>query len=121
MSVGWRKESTVTGLSKSLSGEGKPVAERGKDSLQLRLVTFIEQPSHIRAWLDSQFQQMATHDERGGGLVFNFQSTRALQQTDAGRKSVKGFWRVARVIGSCDTHESVDPFYLPSQSSNRAV
>ena len=109
------------GLTKALSGEGKPVAERGNDSIQLRLVTFIEQPSHIRAWLDSQFQQMATHDERGGGLVFNFQSTRALQQPGAGRKSVKGFWRAARVIGPRDAHQSVDPFYLSSQASNRAV
>ena len=109
------------GLTKSLSGEGKPVAERGKDSIQLHLITFIEQPSHIRAWLNSQLQQMTTHDERGGGLVFNFQSTRALQQPGAGRKSVKGFWRAARVIGSCDTHEPVDPFNQPSQSSNRAV
>ena len=121
MSVGWRKESTVTGLSKSLSGEGQPFAERGKDSIHLRLVTFIEQPSHIRAWLDSQFHQMATHDERGGGLIFNFQSTRALQQPGAGRKSVKGFWRAARVIGPRDTHQTVDPFYLPSQSANCAV
>ena len=84
-------------------------------------VTCIEQLSHIRAWLDSQFQQMATHDERDGGLVFNFQSTRALQQPGTGRKSVKGFWRAARVIGSRDSHQSVDPFYLPGQSSNRAV
>ena len=64
---------------------------------------------------------MTTQDERGGGLVFNIQSTRALQQPGAGRKSVKGFWRAARLIGSCDTHESVDPFYLTSQSSHRAV
>ena len=111
----------MTGWTKSLSGEGKPVAERGKYCIQLCLVTFIEQPSHIRAWLDSQLQQMATHDNRGGGLVFNFQSTRALQQPGAGRKSVKGFWRAPRVIGPRDAHQSVDPFYLPSQSSNRAV
>ena len=64
---------------------------------------------------------MATHDERGGGLVFNFQSMRALQQPGAGRKSVKGFWRAARVIGPRDAYQSVDPFDLPSQSSNRAV
>jgi hypothetical protein len=104
-----------------LSGEGKPVAERGKDSIQLSLVTFIEQPSYIRAWLDPQLQQMATHDERGGGLVFNFQSKRALKQPGSCRKSVKGFWREARVIGPRDSHQSVDPFYLPSQSANRAV
>jgi hypothetical protein len=93
----------------------------GELAIQLRFVTFIEQPSHIRAWLDAQFQQMATHDERGGGLVFNFQSTRALQQPGAGRKIVKGFWRAARVIGPRDAHQSVDPFYLPSQSANRVV
>jgi hypothetical protein len=87
----------------------------------LSFVTFIEQPSNIRAWLDSQFQQMATHDERGGGLVFNFQSTRTFQHPGAGRKSVKGFWRAARVIGPRHAHQSVDPFYLTSQSSNRAV
>jgi hypothetical protein len=64
---------------------------------------------------------MAAHDERAGGLVFNFQSTRALQQPGAGRKSVEGFWRAARVIGSRNAHQSVDPFYLLSQSSNRAI
>ena len=64
---------------------------------------------------------MAAHNERGGGLVFNVQSTRALQQPSAGRKSVKGFWRAARVIGPRDAYQSVDPFYLLSQSANRAV
>ncbi len=64
---------------------------------------------------------MAAHDERGGGLVFNVQSTRTLQQPGAGRKSVKEFWRAARVIGARDAHQPVDPFDLPSQSSNRAV
>ena len=64
---------------------------------------------------------MATHNERGGGLVFNFQSTRTLQQAGAGRKFANGFWRAARVIGPRDAHQSIDPFYLPSQSANRAV
>ena len=62
----------VTGLTKLLSGEGKPVAERGKDSIQLRFVTFVEQSAYIGARLESQFQQMATQDEGGGGLVFHF-------------------------------------------------
>ena len=46
----------VTGLTKLLSGEGKPVAERGKDTIQLCLVTFIEESAHIGARLDSQFE-----------------------------------------------------------------
>ena len=38
----------MRGLTKLLSGEGKPVARaRGKDSIQLRFVTFIEESAHI--------------------------------------------------------------------------
>ena len=36
------------GLAKWLSGEGKPVAERGEDSIQLLLVTFIPATSGRR-------------------------------------------------------------------------
>lgn len=50
----------VTGLTKLFSGEGKPVAERGEDTIQLRLVTFIEESAHIGARLDSQFEQVTT-------------------------------------------------------------
>jgi hypothetical protein len=50
----------VTGLTKLLSYEGKPVAERGEDTIQLRLVTFIEESAHIGARLDSQFEQVTT-------------------------------------------------------------
>ena len=109
------------GETESLAGICDALVGGGELAIQLRLVTFIEQLSHIRSWRHAQLQQMATHDERGGGLVFNFQSTRALQQPSAGRKFVKGFWRSARVIGPRDAHQSVDPFYLPSQSANRAV
>lgn len=111
----------MTGLTKLLSGEGKPVAERGKDSIQLRLVTFIEQSAHIGARLDTQFEQMTAQDKRGGSLVHNFESARTLQQPGPGRKSVKGFGWAACVIGPRDAHKPVDSCDLPGQSPNRTV
>ena len=122
MRDGWvERRLYVTGLTKLLSSEGKPIVERGKDSIQLRFVTFIEQPSHVGVRREAQFEQMTTQDERGGGLVLHFQLARALQEPGTGRKSVKDFGRAACVISPCDTHQPVDPFDLPGQSSNRTV
>jgi hypothetical protein len=44
-----------------------------------------------------------------------------LQEPLTGRKSVKEFWRAARVIGPRNAHEPVDALYLPGQSSHCAV
>ena len=41
----------------------------------MRFVTVIEQSAHIGARLDSQFEQMTTQDDRGGGMVLNFEKT----------------------------------------------
>jgi hypothetical protein len=60
---GWRvtdgradRRLDVTGLTKLLSSEGQPIADRGEDSIQLRFITVIEQSAHIGARLDSQFE-----------------------------------------------------------------
>ena len=62
----------MTVLTKLLSDEGKPVVERRKESIHLRLVTFIKQSAHFRTWLDSQFPQVVTRDKRSGALALNF-------------------------------------------------
>src|SRR6185436_825257 len=64
---------------------------------------------------------MTTHHKRSGGPGFHLKLTCALQQPVTGRKSIKEFWRTARMIGSCNADEPVDPLYLPGQSSHCAV
>ena len=103
------------------SCEDQSPVEGREQSIELRFVAVVQNLSQARSRKHAQFQQMASRDERGGGLVFNFQSARTLQQPGACRKSVEGFGRTARMIGPRDPHQSVDPFDLLSQPSNCAV
>ena len=103
------------------SCEDQSPVEGREQSIELRFVAVVQNLSQARSRKHAQFQQMAPRDERGGGLVFNFQSARTFQQPGACRKSVEGFGRTARMIGPRDPHQPVDPFDLPGQSANRAV
>ena len=103
------------------SCEAQTLVEGCEKSIELCFVAVVKDFSQARSWKHAQFQQMAASDEWGGGFVFNFQSARLLQQPGACRKSVKGFWRAACVIGPRDPHQPVDSFDLFSQPSNRAV
>jgi hypothetical protein len=109
-----KKSSSLTHRGERVSCEDQTLIEGREKSVELRFVAVVQDLSQARSWKHAQFQQMAPRDERGGGLVFNFQSARTLQQPAACRKPVKGFWRAASVIGPCDPHQSVDPFYLLS-------
>ena len=103
------------------SCEDQTLVEGREQSIELCFVAVVQNLSQARSRQHAQFQQMATHDERGGGLGFNVQFTCTLQQPGACRKSIKRFWRPASMIGPRNPHQSVDPFDLLSQPSNRAV
>lgn len=121
MSAEWRENLSGSPLGQKMYGIYDTLVSGGELAIELRFVAFVQDLSHVRSWPRAQLQEMATHDERGGGLVFNFQSARTFQQSGSGRKSVKGFWRAARVISPRDVHQAVDASNLSRQSSNRAV